>query len=72
MNRVPLPELPGRVPDSQSERRLTDLRLEAARSGVVSAKGVTPEGALFPQASPTSGSTIACDLDITRKPSSPR
>jgi hypothetical protein len=55
MSRVPLPELPGRVPDSQSERRLTALRREAAQSGVVSGKGVLPQGAPFPQASPTTG-----------------
>ena len=55
MSRVPLPELPGRVPDSQSERRLTTLRREAAQSGVVSGKGVLPQGAPFPQASPTTG-----------------
>ena len=55
MSRVPLPELPGRVPDSQSERRLTALRREAAQSGVVSGKGVSPQGSPFPQASPTTG-----------------
>ena len=55
MSRVPLPELPGRVPDSQSERRLAALRREAAQSGVVSAKGITPEGAPFPKASPETG-----------------
>jgi hypothetical protein len=55
MSRVPLPELPGRIPDSQSERRLTALRREAAQSGVVSGKGVLPQGAPFPQASPTTG-----------------
>ena len=35
MSRVPLPELPGRVPDSESERRLTALRREAAQTGMV-------------------------------------
>jgi hypothetical protein len=55
MSRVPLPELPGRVPDSQSERRLATLRREAAQSGMISGKGVMPEGAPFPQASPTTG-----------------
>jgi formate-dependent nitrite reductase membrane component NrfD len=55
MSRVPLPELPGRVPDSQSERRLAALRREAAQSGLVSAKGITPEGAPFPKASPETG-----------------
>ena len=34
MSRVPLPELPGRVPDSQSERRLSAIRREAAHAGV--------------------------------------
>jgi hypothetical protein len=55
MSRVPLPELPGRVPDSQSERRLTALRREAAQAGIVAGKGVSPEGAPFPHASPITG-----------------
>src|SRR6185312_15031896 len=55
MSRVPLPELPGRVPDSQSERRLAALRREAAQSGMISGKGVMPEGAPFPQASLAAG-----------------
>jgi hypothetical protein len=55
MSRVPLPELPGRIPDSQSEKRLAAIRREAAQSGVVSAKGVSPQGAPFPQASPATG-----------------
>jgi len=55
MSRVPLPELPGRVPDSQSERRLNAIRREAAQSGVVSEKGIVPAGAPFPQASPQTG-----------------
>jgi hypothetical protein len=55
MSRVPLPELPGRIPDLQSERRLTSLRREAAQAGMVSGKGVSPEGAPFPHASPTTG-----------------
>ncbi|HEY2237034.1 MAG TPA: NrfD/PsrC family molybdoenzyme membrane anchor subunit, partial [Candidatus Angelobacter sp.] len=55
MSRVPLPELPGRIPDSESERRLTALRREAAQAGTVSAKGVSPRGAPFPHASPIAG-----------------
>jgi hypothetical protein len=55
MSRVPLPELPGRIPDLESERRLTALRREAAQAGVVTGKGVSPDGAPFPQASPTTG-----------------
>ena len=55
MSRVPLPELPGRIPDSQSEGRLTALRREAAQSGVFLGKGVLPQGAPFPHASPTTG-----------------
>ena len=55
MSRVPLPELPGRVPDLQSERRLSAIRREAAQSGVVLEKGIVPEGAPFPKASPTTG-----------------
>jgi len=55
MSRVPLPELPGRIPDSQSERRLAVIRREAARAGVVSGKGVSPQGSPFPMASPETG-----------------
>ena len=55
MSRVPLPELPGRIPDSQSELRLAAIRREAAQSGMISGKGIKPEGAPFPQASPTTG-----------------
>ena len=55
MSRVPLPELPGRVPDSQSERRLNAIRREAAQSGTVSEIGVVPAGAPFPQASAQAG-----------------
>jgi hypothetical protein len=55
MSRVPLPEVPGRIPDSQSERRLMALRREAVEAGAVSGKGVAPEGAPFPQASLTTG-----------------
>ena len=47
MSRVPLPELPGRIPDAQSERRLTALRREAAQAGMVSGKGVSPEERRF-------------------------
>jgi len=55
MSRVPLPELPGRVPDSKSERQLMALRREAAQAGVISEKGIVPAGAPFPQASPATG-----------------
>jgi len=55
MSRVPLPELPGRIPDSQSERRLAVIRRQAAEAGVVSGKGVSPQGAPFPMASPETG-----------------
>jgi hypothetical protein len=55
MSRVPLPKLPRRVPDSQSERRLNALRRDAAQAGVVSEKGIVPAGAPFPQASPQTG-----------------
>ena len=55
MSRVPLPELPGRIPDSQSELRLAAIRREAGQSGMISGKGIKPEGAPFPQASPTTG-----------------
>lgn len=55
MSRVPLPELPGRIPDSQSERRLTAIRREAAEKGTVSAQGIVPAGAPFPRATPETG-----------------
>jgi hypothetical protein len=55
MSRVPLPELPGRIPDSQSELRLAAIRREAAEKGTVSAQGVTPAGAPFPKATPETG-----------------
>ena len=55
MSRVPLPELPGRIPDSQSELRLAAIRREAAEKGTVSAQGVVPAGAPFPSATPETG-----------------
>jgi Polysulphide reductase, NrfD len=53
MNRVPLPELPGRVPDAQSELRLDALRREAAEKGMVSPRGVAQE--CLPRATPQTG-----------------
>ena len=47
MSRVPLPEVPNRTPDSESERRLAEIRREAEQLGVVNAKGITPAGAPF-------------------------
>lgn len=44
-----------RIPDAFSERRLTEIRREAADTGKVVAKGVRPAGAPFPQASPETG-----------------
>jgi formate-dependent nitrite reductase membrane component NrfD len=35
MSRVPLPDMPSRVPDAESERRLAEIRREAAEEGVV-------------------------------------
>jgi formate-dependent nitrite reductase membrane component NrfD len=55
MSRVPLPELPGRVPDSQSELRLAAIRREAEQRGMVSAQGVVLAGAPFPQATAQTG-----------------
>src|ERR1041385_1170838 len=55
MSRVPLPELPGRIPDSQSELRLAAIRREAAEKGTVSAHGVVPGGAPFPKATAETG-----------------
>ena len=50
-----VPEFPERVPDEQSEARLVELRREAQRRGQVSALGIRPPGAPFPQASPETG-----------------
>src|SRR5947209_5097344 len=55
MSRVPLPELPGRIPDSQSELRLAAIRREAAEKGAVAAQGVMPAGAPFPRATSQTG-----------------
>lgn len=55
MSRVPLPELPNRIPDFESERRLNEIRRTASQSGVVTATGITPTGAPFPKASPETG-----------------
>ena len=55
MSRVSLPEMPERVPDAKSERRLVELRREAVNKGAVSASGVVPEGAPFPQATAETG-----------------
>jgi hypothetical protein len=55
MSRVPLPELPGRIPDSQSELRLAAIRREAQEKGMVSAQGIVPAGAPFPKATPETG-----------------
>jgi formate-dependent nitrite reductase membrane component NrfD len=55
MSRVPLPEIPDRVPDAQSERRLSEIRREAMERGRASGGGITPVGAPFPKASPETG-----------------
>ncbi|HSM87168.1 MAG TPA: NrfD/PsrC family molybdoenzyme membrane anchor subunit, partial [Candidatus Limnocylindrales bacterium] len=55
MSRVPLPEIPNRVPDAQSEQRLAQLRREALERGVVSGKGAVPAGAPFPSATAETG-----------------
>ncbi|MGZ4815332.1 MAG: NrfD/PsrC family molybdoenzyme membrane anchor subunit [Terriglobales bacterium] len=48
-------EEPKRVPDSASERRLSELRDEADQRGVVSGAGVRPAGSPFPRASEETG-----------------
>jgi Polysulphide reductase, NrfD len=55
MSRVPLPEIPDRMPDRQSEERLAQLRKEAAQRGIVGGTGVVPVGAPFPKASSETG-----------------
>ena len=44
-----------RLPDAATEKRLEDLRAEAARTGIVAGKGLHPPGAPFPIASAASG-----------------
>ena len=41
-----------RLPDAASERRLEEIRREAEQRGQVSAKGIRPPGAPFPEATP--------------------
>src|SRR6185312_15572237 len=55
MSRVPLPEVRNRVPDTASERRLDQIREEAARHGKVSGDGVLPISAPFPRATAETG-----------------
>jgi formate-dependent nitrite reductase membrane component NrfD len=55
MSRVPLPELPDRIPDTKSELRLAEIRRQASQQGAVSAGGVVPAGAPFPKAGPQAG-----------------
>ncbi|MGC2694187.1 MAG: NrfD/PsrC family molybdoenzyme membrane anchor subunit [Candidatus Angelobacter sp.] len=55
MSRVPLPGMPGRVPDAKSEQRLAEIRREAVEKGVTQAPGIVPEGAPFPQATAKTG-----------------
>jgi formate-dependent nitrite reductase membrane component NrfD len=55
MNRVPLPEIPDRVPDQHTEQRLNDIRREGMERGTVSGKGITPVGAPFPKATADTG-----------------
>jgi formate-dependent nitrite reductase membrane component NrfD len=45
----------GRVPDDYSERRLRELRHEAAAAGTVGANGIRPGGAPFPRATVETG-----------------
>lgn len=55
MSRVPLPEVPDRIPDEQSEQRLAAIRREAMERGIVSGKGAMPVGAPFPKATAETG-----------------
>jgi len=55
MSRVPLPHVPGRIPDVESERRLEQLRREAQQHGMVHGQGIVPAAAPFPRASPQEG-----------------
>lgn len=55
MTRVPLPEVPSRTPDEQSEHRLAEIRREASEKGRVTGGGVIPAGAPFPKANAETG-----------------
>ncbi len=55
MSRVPLPEIPDRIPDAKSEQRLAEIRREAMQRGMVSGKGIMPAGAPFPKATAETG-----------------
>lgn len=55
MSRVPLPEIPDRIPDAESELRLAEIRRQAWKTGSVDASGITPAGAPFPRATPETG-----------------
>ena len=44
-----------RIPDLESERRLAEIRSKASQSGPLTAKGIVPVGAPFPQANPQNG-----------------
>jgi len=55
MSRVPLPRMPGRLPDTKSEQRLAEIRREAVEKGVIQAPGIVPEGAPFPKATAETG-----------------
>ncbi|HET7441113.1 MAG TPA: NrfD/PsrC family molybdoenzyme membrane anchor subunit [Terriglobales bacterium] len=55
MSRVPLPELPGRVPDAKSESRLAEIRRNASDKGIAPGEGVVPSGAPFPRATAQTG-----------------
>jgi hypothetical protein len=55
MSRVPIPVIPNRTPDQESERRLLEIRKEAETRGMVSGKGILPLGAPFPKATPQTG-----------------
>ncbi|HEY6967704.1 MAG TPA: NrfD/PsrC family molybdoenzyme membrane anchor subunit [Candidatus Angelobacter sp.] len=44
-----------RVPDESSEARLLEIRTQATQQGMVVQRGVHPEGAPFPMASPETG-----------------
>ena len=44
-----------RLPDAASERRLEEVRREAEQRGRVSARGIRPPGAPFPEATPENG-----------------
>lgn len=55
MNQPTTPFPKARAPEAERERRLTEIRRQGEAGGQPSGKGIRPQGAPFPQASPETG-----------------